>query len=459
MVTDFLEKIRQAIDTHHLLSAGDKVIVALSGGPDSVALMIALNILIPKYNFYLAAAHLDHSLRPDSKDDRDFCRQLCQTYKIRFYANKTNINRLAAREKLSLEEAGRQARYAYFNHLCRQSHFTKIATGHTLDDTVETVVFNMARGCGLSGLGGIPVKRDNIIRPLINIEKKEILDWLKSEQIPYRTDPTNLTDQFSRNKIRLGIVPKLAQINPQAKQNIARMASLVSEELNLIGGIVKEAYAEAAIKEGKLKIVLDLGKLIGYDESLRKKVLEKAYRKLSHSSMPLSSHMLSRALALLDGRSGAQMPLAAGINLEKSQGRVSVYRINDPHGNFKLIIPGKTRFDDSGNFLETKIIKRREWKGLDNENRSAYLDSSKIKDAQVRFRRSGDRMAPLGMRGHRLLSDILIDARIPEFERNSIPLITTGKKIVWIAGVMISNEFRVTPRTKEILNIRLCEPS
>ena len=459
-----IEKVKRTIDQHKMLNDGDRVLVALSGGPDSVALLHLLTALRTDFDIALAAAHLDHAIRPDSADDREFCRALCNQLRarhalpLRFHSKRSDIAALARRRKFSIEEAGRAARYEYLEFLARKYGYTKIATGHTLDDSIETVIFNMTRGSGLAGLAGIPAVRGKIIRPLIDCEKAELIKFLDRNKIDFLKDPTNVTMAYSRNKIRNKVIPVLADINPAARKNIARLSGIVAGELEYIRNSSVSAYNLAVLRADKTKIVLDLELLDRYHEILRKKVLEEALRRLVEAPSGLTSDALERAVGIIAGKSGGKAPLVSGAYIEKSSGRVAVAIEIAKHRGFRLRVPGKTALPGDGAFLRS-VVKPRETVGeFGPTNRSACLDRKMAKNLTVRSWRTGDKIRPLGMRGHRLLSDIFIDKKIPEFERGSIPLVVSGGKIAWIAGVMVSDDFKVTSNTKQVLIIELCEP-
>jgi tRNA(Ile)-lysidine synthase len=451
-------KVKQTVSRHKMLAKGDSVLVALSSGPDSVAMLHLLLSLKVDLDIRLAAAHLDHAIRPDSAKDREFCRTLCQKVKIRFHSKRIDISGLSRRRKLSIEETGRIARYDYFESLAAKYGYTKIATGHTLDDAAETVIFNITRGSGLQGLAGIPAVRGNIIRPLIDCEKSELLTFLDNNSIEYLSDPSNATMAYSRNKIRNAVIPSLVDINPAALKNIARFSEIVAEELEYIRASSVSAYNLAVLRADKAKIVLDLELLDRYHKSLRKKVVDEAVRRLIGTSSGLPSSVFERALGILDGKSGGKAPLVPGIYIEKSEGRVAIGRNSIRQRGVKLKVPGTIALPASGAVLRTSVKPRDAVTKFDISNRSAYLDKQKTKEPKVRFWRTGDKIRPLGMRGHRLLSDIFIDKRIPEFDRGSIPLVVSGGRIAWIAGVMVSDDFKITRQTKKVLNIELCEP-
>ena len=455
-MSEIVEKVAGTIKKHRLLKRGDTVLVALSGGPDSVALLHLLYELKSKYRISLAAAHLNHGIRRESVGEREFCRGLCRRMKIRFHSKKVDVPALSKKTGLSLEEAGRQARYEYFDSLCRRFGYSKIATGHTADDSVETIIFNMIRGSGLRGIAGIPARRGRIIRPLIDIGKEEIVRWLKANRIEYVIDKTNLSTAFARNMIRNRIIPQLEKLNPQARRNILRMARIAAEEVEFTDSVAVSVFEKALMQAGKSKIALDLGKLRGYDRKLRKRVIGEAYVRLNGSRTRPLSESLERAAGLLDGRNGARAPLGRNIWIEKSHGRIFVFKEAAGRKEILLTIPGTTEIARSDIRLEVEILKRSQVKRLKTDPNTALLDYGRVKNAVVRFWRKGDRIRPFGMRGRRLLSDVFTDRKIPSLNRAETPLVVVDGNIAWVAGVMISDDFKIGPETKEILRIRAC---
>jgi tRNA(Ile)-lysidine synthase len=455
-VKAIIEKVGETIKQHRLLKRGDSVLVALSGGPDSVALLHLLCEFKAKYRINLAVAHLDHGIRRESASEREFCRRLCRRLKVKFHSKKVNVPALSEKTGLSLEEAGRQARYDYFDCLCQRFGYSRVATGHTADDSVETIIFNMIRGSGLRGIAGIPAKRGKIIRPLIDIGKDEIVRWLKASRIEYIIDRTNLSTAFARNMIRRRIIPQLEKLNPKARRNILRMAKIAAEEVEFTDSVAVSVFEKALMQAGKSKIALDLGKLRGYDRKLRKRVIGEAYVRLNGSRTRPLSESLERAAGLLDGRYGARAPLGRNIWIEKSHGRIFVFKEAARRKEIPLTIPGMTEIPDSGVLLEAEILRRSQVKRLKTDPDTALLDYESVKNAVVRFWRKGDRIRPFGMRGRRLLSDVFTDRKIPSLERGEKPLVVVDGNIAWVAGVMISDDFKVGPETKEVLRIRAC---
>jgi tRNA(Ile)-lysidine synthase len=410
-----------------------------------------------EYGLNLAAAHLDHGIRAASSKDREFCRELCRELKVRYYSRRVDIGRLAKKKKANIEETGRKERYAYFDSLGEKYGYKKIATGHTLDDNAETVLFNLIRGSGLRGLSGITPKRGKIIRPLVETRKTDLIKWLKENKIKYRIDPTNRSLKYSRNRIRKKILPRMEEINPDIVKSLSRFSRIVSEDVELIDKAGVLLYEKALIVAGKSKIVLDLRKLGRYDESLVKKVVVEAFFRLMKARKSPAFELLSRAGETISGKSGGKSPLGNGIWVEKSQNRVLISKISEgPKGETILKVPGITEIEGYDRRLKAEILKKAEIGSLKTKPSVALLDNSRVNNPAVRFWKRGDRIRPLGMKGTRLLSDLFTDKKVPSFERGNIPLVVSEGKIAWIAGMTVSDEFKVKGNTAEVLRIELC---
>ena len=205
----------RTVEKYKMLEIGDKVIVALSGGADSVALLNALNLIKEKYSLTVFAAHINHGLRGAEADrDENFCKILCKSYNIQLFVKKSDVKALAKQQKISEELCGRNVRYDFFEELAKKFN-AKIATAHTASDNAETLIYNITRGSGINGAGGIAPVRDNIIRPLIEVTRSQIEEYCKTHGLSYVTDSTNLTDDYTRNRLRHLVITELKNINPQ----------------------------------------------------------------------------------------------------------------------------------------------------------------------------------------------------------------------------------------------------
>ncbi len=327
-----------------------------------------------------------------------------------------------------------------------------------MDDNAETVLFNLIRGSGLRGLSGIPPRRGKIIRPLIGIRKIEIVKWLKENRNKYRTDPTNRSMKYSRNRIRNRVITEMEKINRDIVKSISRFSGIIMEEVELIDKASVLLYEKALVEAGKSKIVLDLRKLGRYDESLVKKVIAEAFFKLRNARKSPTFELLSRASKTANGKSGGKSPLGNGIWVEKSQNRVLISLTpEEPKGKAILIIPGMTEIEGFGRKLKAEILKKTDIESLMTKPSVALLDNSKVSKPEVRFWKRGDKIKPLGMKGTRLLSDLFTDKKVPSFERGDIPLVVSEEKIAWVVGIIISDDFKVDRNSEEVLRIELCE--
>lgn len=451
----WLRDIESADRRYGLFGRGDRILIALSGGPDSVALFHLLFQLASKYELSLGAAHLNHRLRPEAPGDQRFCRMLCRAHGIRFHTRSVDVRQLARQRKIGIEEAGRRARYDFFGAVCETYSYNKVAIGHTADDNAETFLLNLARGAGVTGLSGIPPRRDSIIRPLIEFGREDILEFLRTYALSYREDVSNAEDLYRRNIIRNRVIPGLRQINPRVPRNIARATQLIRESLGLIDERVGELYRTCLVSESASQIRLDHGKLAGYDSGLGKWIVLKAYFQLSDKQEPPDSDQVIQAAGLR--RPGSVSYLGGDVIVSCHAGQLILSRPAMRIGRIKL---------RKGETVELKpsdlAIRIQPAVGLDadairrNKDESvAYVDGSKVGDLVARSAREGDRFRPLGLGGTKKLFEFLNERGVARVFRRSIPVVTSGGQIIWVAGYGIDDRFKVTEMTKEILRLEL----
>ena len=258
------QKILRFIEQYNLIKKGDKILVALSGGPDSVLVLHFLNKFRKKYKIELLALHFNHGLRgKESDQDANFAKEFCDTLNIQFSLKKLDVKNFAKRNNFSIEEAARLLRYKNLEIIAEKQNCTKIVTAHNLSDNTETILMNLFTGTGVSGLKGIPIHRDNIIRPLICLGKQEILDYLTKEKINYRVDSSNLSDDFRRNYIRNRIVPLVkTKLNPQIDEALFRSSQNLANSLQLNETLVAHITSQfITIKPNCVNINNDLSKI------------------------------------------------------------------------------------------------------------------------------------------------------------------------------------------------------
>ena len=269
------EKVLDTINKNHLIEKGDYIIVGVSGGPDSTCLLHILSELQEELQFTMCVAHINHGIRKEAKIDEEYVKDLSSKYNLKCYVKEVKIEEIAKKEKLGTEEAGRKIRYEFFEEIRKKEKATKIATAHTKNDSVETTLFNLLRGSGLSGLKGItPIREDIFIRPLIDCTKEEIIEYCKEKKLEPRIDKTNFENIYTRNKIRNSLIPYLEkEFNPNIIETISRMSEILYEEDKYIQTKVEKAYKDILINETKDEIILDLKKFNNLDLVIKNRIV------------------------------------------------------------------------------------------------------------------------------------------------------------------------------------------
>ncbi|MCK4403576.1 MAG: tRNA lysidine(34) synthetase TilS [candidate division Zixibacteria bacterium] len=482
----FIEELKRTIYRFGLLKKGDRVVVALSGGPDSVALLHGLLDIQSEFGLKLYVAHLNHKLRgAESDEDERFAKKLAGHLKLKFFSKKIDVKGEAKRKKLGIEESAREIRYRYLENLAVQIKADKIAFGHQADDQAETFLMRLLRGAGGAGLSGIPPKRGKIIRPLIQIRREEIETFLKANQIPYRLDSSNYLTDYFRNKIRLTLLPKIKEeFNPKIVESLNRTADIISLQQEYIKKKCEQILQDIGIKR-KNKMILDLKEFAAYDICLQREMIRFSIKQLQGDLNQLvrriprlrrgSFESVDRALNLIHRKkSGKKVKLVAKIWLEVSGNELAFYREEKKKYNYPLTLPGEVNLSAGQLSVDSNETQMRsigkDWgikingeihKGkllsqnlIPQNQNTAFLDWEKLKKPfRLRSRRRGDKFKPLGMKGTKSLADFLIDAKVPRHLRDEVPILTSKGKIVWVVGYRISDEFKVNQKTKKVLKL------
>lgn len=423
-----LNKVKDYIRKHKLLNDNGLYIVALSGGADSVALLL----LLDEMGYNIHAAHCNFHLRGEESDrDELFCESLCQQKSIPFHRIHFDTLTYAETHKVSVEMAARELRYHYFEELRSDIGATGVCVAHHQDDSVETVLLNLIRGTGLRGLTGIQCRNGHILRPLLCVSRKEIESYLQTKDQDYVIDSTNLEDDMLRNKVRLRVVPLLQELNPAVTENILRTSENLTEAQGILDSIV------SLYKNSKS---LDLNELNKYGSS--EYILFEWLKDYGFNGVQVKEAM--------GAETGSIFTSSLGYDLLVDRGR---FVVEPTLKSLKpLCIP------EEGTYVldeETKISVKKVPVWVSREERVATLDASKVHfPLTVRRVEKGDKMVPYGMRGHRLLSDIMTDRKMTLFEkRRQIVVVDAKGIIVWLAGIRISDLCQIDDTTTEVVEI------
>jgi tRNA(Ile)-lysidine synthase len=448
-VATFLARVEATVTARDMLKGGERVVAAVSGGPDSLAMLHALARLAPRLDLSLHVAHLDHRLRPGSAADAAAVARAAR--RLGLPATVRAADGAGRPPGRSPEEAARERRYAFLEEVADRVGADRIATGHTMDDQAETVLMRVLAGTGTRGLGGIPPVRGRVIRPLIDVRREEVEAFLRALRVRPRRDPTNADPAFLRNAIRLELLPLLRErFNRRVVEALARLADVARDEDALLEELVADAVQLEPVGE---ELRLRVEDLLALPPALARRAL----RRLA----PLDAAHTERVLALARaGATGQEASLPGGLNARLEYGWLVVGRASPrpaPAAPVALLLPGVTDLPLWSMRIGAWVTETAPSAWPDGR-RACVLDGDRARPPlAVRPPRPGDRFRPLGMAGAKKLGDFFTDAKVPRDARARTPLVTSRGAIAWVIGHRPDDRFKVTRRTRRFLWMRVLE--
>ena len=422
-----MKKVKEFIEKEDLFSKQDKILVALSGGADSVALTRILITL----GYHCEAAHCNFELRGEESDrDEDFVRNFCRSLNIKCHSIHFETRRYAAQQSISIEMAARELRYNWFSKICEESDCQVVAVAHHKDDSVETMLLNLIRGTGINGLLGIRPKNGNVVRPLLCASRQEVVEYLHRMNQTYVTDSTNLEDEYTRNKIRLNLLPLMEEINPSVKDGLVKTSSYLND--------VSKVYQQA-IKESIDRIFITPEKEI----SIEKLMNEPAPQALLFevlSPLGFNSTQVEEVYGSLNGQPGKRF-ISSQWQVVKDRELLLIEKVKTANDKPQIIF-------EEVLFTKEFVIPK--------DKNTACFDANKFKGViSIRKWEKGDYFIPFGMKGKKLVSDFMTDSKFSLLKKEQQWVLSCNDQIAWLIGERTDNRFRIDDSTQKVIIAKL----
>jgi tRNA(Ile)-lysidine synthase len=458
-----------------MLNPGDSVLIGVSGGPDSLALLYILVELAPDLSLRLGVAHLNHGLRgPDSDDDAEFVSSISKKLNLACYTERADVRAYRDRHGLSLEEAARHVRYRFFSKTGDRNGYGKIAVGHHRDDNAELVLINMLRGSGPLGLSGIPpVRDDTIVRPLMGLSRSRIIDFLAENEIQYVSDVSNEDDRFIRNRIRHRLIPELKEkYNPKIVEILNRQSSVIRDEEEWIETIIQPIFDQVVTDTKDDSVSVSVKKINSLHVGARRRIIRKAIARVKGDIRRMTFLHIEATIRLAEtgpkygsidlpgkiriARAGDLMILSKGENAADRRRRPLAgiepvpfaYTVTRPGIWFIKEIDSYFKFSETGREALSAL---RAFEGT-----VAFFDQDRVSfPLVVRNVRPGDRFRPLGMDGTQKVKKYFINNKVERTRRAKCPILLCGDRIIWLAGYRINESVKIVPGTRNVLKVEL----
>ena len=462
-----INKVKNAIQKHGMLDKGERVIVAVSGGPDSIALLKVLAMISEEYGLTLITAHLNHGLRKEADDEEQFVRRVSREMGITLESKKSDINSLKKGTGRSIEDISREVRYRFLNEAARKHDAHTIALGHNLNDQIETVLMNFLRGSGSEGLKGMLPARDSLyIRPLLGISRREILSFIEFHKIQYVTDASNTESLYLRNRIRHSLIPQLKKYNQNLEKSLYNMAELMRLEGDYMKTVVHTILSEWNIMQARDEVRISISALGKYHEAVQNQVVKELLRKLTPGGQGIGyahikavmdlcfsdhpSGYLDLPHTIVIRRAYDSLIISAGM---KSKQRITYEKHDEIH--YEVTFPGSVHIVELGKTLRSEFVKNHDGVHTVDQN-AVFMDYERIiTPVIIRTVKPGDRIQPLGMKGTKKIKSYFIDEKVPLNVRKETLLLLDQESVIWIAGMRLSERVKISDKTRRVLKVEI----
>ena len=440
----FLDKIRETIYKYHLIEKGDNIICAVSGGADSVCLFYTMLEIRDEFGINVFAANVNHLIRGEESDnDSRFVKELCDRHGVECFYREYDVKNIARERKLGEEECGRLLRYEFFQELSKKIGNAKIATAHNLNDNAETVLFRLVRGTAAQGMGGIKHRRENIIRPLLDVSRKEIEEFLTKNKYNWCEDSTNKMPIYARNRIRLCAMPVLNEISNNAEEKIVSAAQLISDDNEFINNCADEAMKKCIVNDEIL-----LCELNNVPIPVKRRVVANVFKKWKIND--INAEKIENFIDFTLKDNGKKFDVNSEFYAMKSYDKVVLCKRTEKTQMCEILDFDKDVCTENW-YLSVCVVSGNLQK---RSNACAVFDADKILPPfTVTYRKDGDKIKPKGMSGTKKLSDIFTDIKLESKKRNVVPIVRKDDEIIYIGGIRQSSMYAVDENTGKFLII------
>jgi len=465
-------KVIHFIREHGLIDENTTLVVAVSGGPDSVCLLHTLVKLRDELKINLHIAHLNHKLRgKESDEDANYVFRLAVQLKLSCTIGERDVEDYRVLHGGTLEEAAREVRYNFLTDVAKVVKAGCVAVGHTSDDNIETILLHLVRGTGTRGLRGLQYRTTwksgsetvGIIRPILELSRKETVEYCRENGLEARMDSSNLSLSPLRNRIRQQLVPLLQSYNTQVGDALLRTARAASDELDFLDSTVSELEDSIIQKKGNI-LVLDKAAFTSLPSALKRHLLRQSIEYILGNLKDIETRHIDEILGMLDKQAGKRIDLPGGLVfvieydrflLTRELSELSPLPVIDEE--YDIIIPGETEMP--GWRISASVIGREEMEDSNDDFTACFDIACTGNKLTVRPRETADRFQPLGMEQSKKVSEFMIDVKIPQAWRNNVPVVCSPSQVVWVAGWRIDDRTKVTPDTEKILRLQFTKTS